>query len=375
MKTELAFKNLKNLITRSPLAFLVIMLIEILGTVGIIMTYGIVRNVFTEQQKESSTSRRMNLWRWREEDDGSGEVVPWEDTEDFCRKLGKLLDEECAGLLNSAEVYGSITVDGKKYSVGCTKLFHKDEESKWDDRIYEMFERGENVVFVYTRSYPCRLGDVININGRDYKVVRADDGDEETRVLAQDFYFPYDAMPSGMKFHEMTLWFKDIPTHKQADTIAEKIKEYFGAEFPINMPEIPDLLVQQFNSAMLACCAVVALMIAFNCITVYMYIIRRRSDWIAAVRLCGCGNGSLMYIIGAEMLTVACAAFGIGALISHKLIIPKMSEFYPLFDQFYTGEAVGYLFLGYIGSFLLMTVGQLSAFVHRSVDRMRKEGL
>ena len=189
MKTELAFKNLKNLITRSPLAFLVIMLIEILGTVGIIMTYGIVRNVFTEQQKESSTSRWMNLWRWREEDDGSGEVIPWENTEDFCRKFSKLLNEECAGLLNSAEVYGTITVDGRKYSATCAKAWHKDEESKWDDRIYEMFERGENVVFVYTRSYPCRLGDVIKINGRDYKVVRTDDGDEEHRVLAQDFYF------------------------------------------------------------------------------------------------------------------------------------------------------------------------------------------
>lgn len=368
MKTELAFKNLKNLITRSPLAFFVVILVEVFGTVGIIMTYGIVRNVFTEQQKESSTSRWMNIYRWKEGDEN---VTPWEDTDKLVSDLNKLLDEECNGLLNSVDLYGRLTLDGKEYRAGCTKYYHKNGLSSVSDSLFESYRDGKNVVKICTDEYPCEIGDVLNINGKEYTVIETG----SIMSMAVCFFFPYDAMPSGMKFHEMTLWFKDIPTHKQADTIAEKIKEYFGAEFPINMPEIPDLLVQQFNSAMLACCAVVALMIAFNCITVYMYIIRRRSDWIAAVRLCGCGNGSLMYIISAEMLTVACIAFGIGALTAVKLIIPKMSVYYPLFDRFYTREAVGYLFLGYLGAFLLMTVGQLSAFVHRSVDRMRKEGL
>lgn len=368
MKTELAFKNLKNLITRSPLAFFVVILVEVFGTVGIIMTYGIVRNVFTEQQKESSTSRRMNIYRWKEGDEN---VTTWEDTDKLVSNLNKLLDEDCNGLLNSVDLYGRLTFDGKEYRAGCIKLYHRDKLSHWDDKLFDEYRTGKNVVTVCTDDYPCEVGDVLNINGREYTVCRTD----TSMKLVTSFFFPMDAIPTGMKFHEMTLWFKNIPTHKQADAIAEKMKEYFGAEFPINMPKIPDLLVQQFNTTMLACCAVVALLIAFNCISVYMYIIRRRSDWIAAVRLCGCGNGSLMYIISAEMLTVACIAFGIGALTAVKLIIPKMSVYYPLFDRFYTREAVGYLFLGYLGAFLLMTVGQLSAFVHRSVDRMRKEGL
>ena len=370
MTITLMFKNLRNFITRSPLAFLVIVVLEIAGTVGLIVTYGIVRNVFTEQQKAGRTARWMNFYNcvWNEE--GGGTLYYW-DSGLIHQTMDRLTENEAKDLLDDFDLYGRLTVNGKQYRAGCTKYYRQRDDSRLSKEVYEAFRKGENVVFVCTDEYPCSKGDIISLNGKDFKVVRT--GTSETLVCA--FFFPYDAVPDGMEYCELTLDFTDIPTHKQADAIAERLKEDLNFTLPVKMPEIPDLLVQQFNTTMLAGCALAAVLIAFNCITVYMYIIRKRSDWIAVVKLCGCKNGGIVDIMLTEILLVSCACFGIGTLISAKLLIPKLTDYYPLFDQFYTAESYRWLFLGLAGMFALVTLIQLSPFVRRSVDSMRKGGI
>lgn len=369
MTISLMFKNLRNFITRSPLAFLVIVVLEVAGAVGLIVTYGIVRNVFTEQQKASTTSRWMNLYNVVNNDDESSTINFW-DSGLIHRTMESLMENEAKGLLDDFWVRGKLTVDGKDYRAGCQKFYGQKDDSNMSAQVYDAYQNGENVVTVCTDTYPCSEGDVISINGKDYKVVRTG-----SNMLVNDFYFPYDSAPDGMEYYELTLDFTDIPTHEQADTVAERLKEDLDFTLPVNMPEIPDLLVQQFNTTMLAGCALAAVFIAFNCITVYMYIIRKRSDWIAVVKLCGCKNGGIVDIMLLEILLVSCACFGIGILISAKLLIPKLTDYYPLFDRFYTAESYRWLFLGLAGMFALVTLVQLSPFVRRSVDSMRKGGI
>ena len=376
MTITLMFKNLRNFITRSPLAFLVIVVLEVAGTVGLIVTYGIVRNVFTEQQKAGRTARWMNFYNcvWNEE--GGGTLYYW-DSGLIHQTMEGLMNNEAKDLLDDFDLYGKLSVDGKEYSAGCSKVFRRSKGSQMDADIFEAYKKGENIVAVKTYYYPCSVGDVLNINGKDYRVYRADDSDPNSGAagLAQVFFFPYDSAPKEMEYYELTLDFTDIPTHKQADAIAERLIEDLNFTLPVNMPEIPNLLVQQFNTTMLAGCGLAAVLIAFNCITVYMYIIRKRSDWIAVVKLCGCKNGGIVGIMLSEILLVSCACFGIGALISAKLLIPKLTDYYPLFDQFYTAESYRWLFLGLAGMFALVTLIQLSPFVRRSVDSMRKGGI
>lgn len=371
MTIKLMFKNLKNFITRSPLAFFVVVVIEVFGAVGLIVTYGIVRNVFTEQEKEAHNSKWMTYEMY---DDGVGYTY-WDDTEQVYINAIKLAEEDAKGLLVSVYLDGKITVDGEKYNAGCTKYYHEPSDSWWQKDWIDKFMRGENVVLLSLKDNTYSAGDMIRINGKDYEVLYAEDNQKFDTHLSNHFLFPYNCVPEGMEFSTIQLSFIDIPTHAQADAIAEKLKEYFGNEFPIRMPEIPDLLVQQFNTAMLGGCALAAVLIAFNCITVYMYIIRRRADWIAVVKLCGCKNQSIVTIMLSEILLVSCACFGIGVLISMKLLIPKLTNYYPLFDKFYTADSYRFLFLGLAGVFALVTLVQLTPFVRRTVDSMRKGGI
>ena len=373
---ELAFKNLKNFITGSPLAFLAVVLIEVFGSVGAVLTYGIVRNVFTEQEEESTTSRWMNLYNCVWNEDGGGTLEYW-DAETVYRTLNGLFENECSGLLDTVDVRGRITVDGKQYSAGCTKAFRQGKNSHWSPETFEAYKRGDSIVAVKSYYYPCSVGDILNINGKDYRVYDVDPAGPESdnKRLVNVFYFPYDSVPKGMEYYELTLHFTDIPTHAQADTVAERLTEELDFKLPVNMPEIPDLLVKQFNTTMLAGCGLAVLLIVFNCISVYMYIIRRRAGWIAAAKLCGCKTESLRLIILAEMLAVTCLSFGIGAAVSAGMIVPAMTKYYPLFDRFYSFKSYCCLFLGFIGLFYIAASAQLTPFVHRSVDRMRKEGV
>lgn len=372
----LVFKNLRNFITGSPLAFLVVVLIEVFGSIGAVLTYGIVRNVFMQQQKEKSTSRWMDLYNCVWDEDGNGTVECW-DAETVYRTLDSLFENECKGLLDTVDVRGRITVDGEHYSAGCSKLFRQRDDSHWSAEQFEAYKMGDSIAAVRSYYFPCSVGDMININGKEYRVYDVDPAGPESdnERLANVFYFPYDAVPQGMEYYEITLRFTDIPTHAQADAIAERLRSDLGFTLPIKMPEIPDLLVQQFNTTMLAGCALAVLLIVFNCITVYMYIVRRRADWIAAVKLCGCRTESLQLIILAEMLIVTCLSFGIGAAASAGLIVPKLTKYYPLFDQFYSSKSYGCLFLGFIGAFSAIALFQLTPFIRRPIDRMRKEGI
>lgn len=361
MTAKLMLKNFKGFITGTPLAFLVIVLIEILGTIAIIISYGIVRNVFTEQEKESYFSKVMIYERWRE-DEG---YTYWEDSGSIIEAFKKIV-LKYGDIFASAILDGVIQLNDKEYTIASSEYL---SASSFDLEgvSFDEFVEGKNVVVV-REDYLCKIGDYINIEGKDYKII----GIMSEMIQSVNFIFPFNNSPKNIKYDSLYLHFKEIPTKKICNEIKNSIEESFGSDYPIQEPDIPDLLVKQFNAVMLVGCTIAMILIISNCITVYMYILRRRKNWLTVVKLCGCKNRNLIEIFLSEMLLVSCICFGIGYMISDQLIIPKMSRFYPAFETVYVSKAYICLFVGFVIISIFISYIRLLLFVNKPIDSMRK---
>ena len=337
MTVKLTLKNLKTFITGTPVAFLVVLLTEILAAVGIIMTYGIVRNVFTEQERESVYSRELN---YNKDEDIA---IDADDPEKQYRDFGTLINNDCAGLLNRAYLYGYVYEGMSRYFICLTKYFEESAPYVSREEI-SRYRSGENIVTVKSSVLQCSKGGSVELFGDTYTVF--DVGDSS--VMTVDFGFAYDNAPKKLALSGLQLHFKDIPSKEQAEDIMSSIEGYFGHSESVALPKVPDLLVRQFNSTMLAGCAAAMVLIVINSVSLYMFILRRRSNWLSVVKLCGCKNRALIGIFMLEMALVSLAGYGTGQLICGRIIIPALSGYYPAFDSVYSPRAFAFIFAGYI---------------------------
>ncbi|SDB53996.1 FtsX-like permease family protein [Ruminococcaceae bacterium FB2012] len=345
------------------MAFLVIALIEIFGAIGIILTYGIIRNVFTEQQKATYSSKMMVYERIR-----SGENFSyWEDSQKVRDVFDKIALQKYSDKFESTALTGKIEVDNKEYTLSCIN-YYSDQKFNISGTSYNDFTRGGNVVVVRSDEFPCETGDIINIGNTDYKVICA----SSSSLQAYTFLFPYNHSPQKAKYNSVYLIFNDIPSKQLSKDIKDELETGLGLDYPIREPKIPDLLVEQFNAVMLIGCVISMILIASNCITVYMYIIRRRKTWISVIKLCGCKNTVIVNILISEMMIVTCFCYGIGYGIAYKMLIPKLSKYYPLFDSVYNYKSYLLLFISFIAISLIIIIIRISSFVNNSVNEMRR---
>ena len=366
MTLRLMLKNLKNFITGSPLAFIVVVLLELFGIVAIVLSYGIVRNVFSEREHETSLSRRYMVYR------SETRQKRWEDSAAFVKGVQTVI-REFGAELDDAFGAGSFTENGRKYICGFSYYPNSDSfyEQKGNTGVdYSDYLAGKKLAHINSQTFPSlSVGDKLTVGGSEYTIYKVSSSDD----MWSDIGFYATSMPDNIKASELHLDFTDIPLHDRIDELNVRIRELFGNDVFIVEPEIPDLLLQQFSLTSLSICGAIMLIVVFNCITVYMYVFEKRKNWLSVVKLCGCRNLVCSAVFTGEAMLVTCISTAAGTLIAKNLIIPKLEDVFEAFSLVYTTQS--YLILA--GAYCILSLIILSVtvkrFVSGTVDSMRKE--
>ncbi len=182
---------------------------------------------------------------------------------------------------------------------------------------------------------------------------------------------PYKSIPNGT-FCEFSFELKEVPTQAECNEITQNLKQIFGYDVNVLPPELPDLLVEQFNSTSLLTCAVVMLIVIFNASLIYMFVLEKRKKWLSIIKLCGCKNDQCSVIFLTEIVFIIIICFIIGLYISNRFVIPKFIDQYPVFDVVYNTKSYGYIFLAYIVSSIIILLANIQPFVKRTVVDMQR---
>ncbi|MBR6874523.1 MAG: hypothetical protein IKN17_13550 [Ruminococcus sp.] len=365
MTFKLILRNLRGFITGSPAAFAVVVLLEIFGAAAVVLSYGIVRNVFTEQEQETYMSRQYIIYM-SEDRQGYFEdsAAFMQGMQRMTREFGSELDDAfCSGRLFDGDV---------RYSVSMNWFPDEERFSKLLDAPgvdYSRYSSGERLVHVSSGRFKVSAGDTVTVCGRDYKAYKVSPGDNMWCDIG--FFFP--SAPDGIQVQALYLDFADIPLRSRIEELNDLVRELFGSDLLIVEPDIPDLLIQQFNLTSLGICAAIALIVVFNCITVYMYIFEKRRSWLAVVKLCGCKDRRCSAIFLGEAMLVTAVCTAAGTLIAALAVIPGLESSFKAFPQVYSVGSYLIIAAAYCLLSLVILTISVTGFVGETVDAMRKE--
>ena len=362
----MAFLNFKRMVKSSPLTVFVLIGIELLGAIMVIMTYGIVRNIFTEETKVYPYLTRSFVISIPS---GLSMDALYEKND----RLLSSLDRGC----RSISVSGNTEINSESHSIG--GLEYGSSQYLSDDANHYNFEfqslaKGERIAAVSSEAFPLLdVGDTLEIDGMGFIVVYTDkDIPDINKTLACDVLVPYKALPKSCNINRYALELDDMPTKAEISKISASIKELFGTGVELTEPTLPELLVQQFNAMSKLLCVIVLFTVANSSAMAYMFVIYKRRKWLTAVKMCGAENNQCIEIFFIEILCIASACFMLGAVFSKYVLIPRYTEVYPAFALVFDRQSFIYLFISFILASLIILAVDIQEYINRSVADMQR---
>lgn len=378
MYIKFAFKNLKNMILKQPLSFVVIILTQIFAAVSIFLSYGLIQNTNAVQGEISEMNRRFEIQLYKIDEniisyDKDGNVenetisIPYcEFTEKFDELLN-FIDEE----KDCHYVRGLLELGNEQYMMRGNHYYSR---QKYDEVVeftkkqgvpevftYENYINGDNVVKVNYDSYPCEENQTIDINGEKYTVIQAYKRKNVYDIgLPATFNFSYKSIPKTTKLMRAYIVLDDIPTQQRVEEINDKIQEIFGSDTPVTLPAVPDLLTVQFNRISYSISFAVILIIVLNVSFVYMYVLEKRKNWLYVMKFCGCKQKQCIMIFMLEILLIVAACLLAGTLIFKYGMFPYFAKMYPAFSLIFNTKAYLFICLSYmlLSVFIIFSVVQ-----------------
>ena len=385
MYIKFAFKNLKNMILKQPLSFVVIILTQIFAAVSIFLSYGLIQNTNAIQGEVSEINRRFEIQLFKVDEstisyDKYGNIEAesiqmsyYEFTEKF-NKLLEFINEE----KDCHYVKGDLELGNEQYTMQGGYFYSR---QKYDEMVefsrkysvpevftYENYINGDNVVEVSYDNYSCEENQIIDINGEKYTVIQSYKRKNIYDIgLSSTFNFTYKSMPKTATFRWAYVVLDDIPTQQRIEEINNKIQEIFGSDTPVTLPAVPDLLTVQFNRISYSISFAVILIIVLNVSFVYMYVLEKRKNWLYVMKFCGCKQKQCIMIFMLEILLIVAACLLAGTLIFKYGMFPYFAKMYPAFSLIFNTKAYLFICLSYMLLSIFIIFSVVQPFVKQTI--------
>ena len=352
MNASILLMNIKHFIKDKTALFTLLMLSQILVFTVLFYSFGTIQNAFAVREEIDDNSKYFEvLIDVMQYDDITGEpVYVYEKCytkQDFFQKSDSILNLIPNEYIASVNYKGIVSEEGKNTPL--TFLY-----SNTNPR---------DCVGVYSLIEGYKTGDTIVLNGREHII-------QESGNFAADLVLPqvYD----DYVFYRLRIELNQTPSPELIDDVKLKIEEEFGIA-EVHVPQIPDLLENQFNRATIALSAIVILISALNLTYAYTYIISKRKKWIFSSLLIGAHKNDAINIFAAEIVIYLIASFALSVLLFENYIKNLVAMIYPQIETFYSASV--YLILGVvlIAVIVLMTNASLESIVEKSVAELGRE--
>ena len=375
MLVKLPLLHIKTMLQRTPLQFLMIVLTQIFAANCILAAYGVSQNIFKKQEQEVSFQNRWfyaSLTPWQEQEDGSFIPLQPVDLEQLETTLDAFLPEVQESL-SYYFVEGTVEASGKSYSITGTELPYVEDDSIDDTFSYADFKEGAHKVQVSYFQFPCSVGQMIEIGGEQYEVIRTNENAGMDNYVCT-FNIPFRAFPENVKVTSINFVFQDMPTHEEAEEFSDKIYEYFGGQTGIVLPNIPDLVTQQFNRLAVMICVMIAILVVLNVSMVYLYTLQSRKSMLGIYQLCGCAPQTALGLFSVEWLFVLTLCFGVALLLFRNFFLPWLNHLSGGISIFYQPSVYWAIYGMYLGLSVCFLLFQCVHMVYHDALQLVKEG-
>lgn len=152
------------------------------------------------------------------------------------------------------------------------------------------------------------VGDTVNFLGQDYTVIGKYKSDSNTPII------PFLAVPNDLGLNRCMLTFDSAPKRSTYENIKNTAMEIIPNKLIFPDLKLPDDDLVSLYKTMILISAFVAVLSVMNFAMLYLFIIRKRKNSLAVMRLCGIRKGRATAIYLGECLILSVPAFALGML-------------------------------------------------------------
>lgn len=320
-------------------------------------TYGIASNLFIEKAEQTTLNTTFFISLFREE---AGEFVYDEITySEFAPKMQAVLNSS-DNLWKSVSSYGYVLCNNEKRSfIAINPNLYYEYDLSSNQFVDQDFISNNNVISVNSDTFSFNSGDTITIGSQNYTVKAA------AKDFAADIIIPYNSLTDDFLISRFDLFLNDVPTQNEISVISNAIRENFGYDLGMDVPQVPDLIENQFNNSTLLITILVGIIVLVNFGYLYDYILYTQSNVVALYKNVGCTKDKMIGIFITEFSIVGLIMLPISLAIFFKLLQPFLANYYEVLNSIYTSQAIMWLVLGYIIADILIKLSKINLYVNK----------
>lgn len=152
------------------------------------------------------------------------------------------------------------------------------------------------------------VGETVNFLGQEYTVIGKYNSDSNTPII------PFLAVPNDLELNRCMLTFDSAPKRSTYENIKNTAMEIIPNKLIFPDLKLPDDDLVSLYKNMILISAFVAVLSVMNFAMLYLFIIRKRKNSLAVMRLCGIRKGRATAIYLGECLVLSVPAFALGML-------------------------------------------------------------
>ncbi|MBR1382205.1 MAG: ABC transporter permease [Ruminococcus sp.] len=218
----------------------------------------------------------------------------------------------------------------------------------------------------------CQLGDTITLFGEEYEVIgkvnQADSGFSSIDM-------PFLAVPDEMPVSSIGFLEGKVITTQAFKAVNDAMRRVYGDS--VNIPIMPTVDVKEtkFYTSIVIISVVLSAIAAITLAILFSYIVYTRRRTVSVLRLAGCTRGAAARMYITEAVGVSAVIFAVCAAVYHRLLLPRLTYFFPKITEVYTLETYGYIFGVFIAVLLfIISIMVLSQLDRQPVEMFRRAG-
>ena len=210
------------------------------------------------------------------------------------------------------------------------------------------------------------LGDKIEFLGSEYTVVGTYSGGSYTPIV------PFLTVPNDIKISECSITFFNTLTRSTYENLKKTARETLSDKliFPELLLPDDDYLALYRNIILIS--MLVAAVSVMNFAMLYLFIIRKRRNSLAVMRLCGARKWQTALIYLGECIIITIPAFGLGTLVFDMLLKNYFIKQFPYMNDAFNSPLV---YIAIFGIYLVVMLVILGIIIYRSTRSDIKECL
>ena len=216
-------------------------------------------------------------------------------------------------------------------------LSHEDEENGAYSAMVSVDEHGDK-----------SIGDTVEFLGHTYTIVGIYNAGSFTPLV------PFLTVPDDLEIVNCAIMFPEYITRQSYDDLIRAANETIPNKLVFPELQLPDDDVLSLYRNIILISVMVALVSVMNFAMLYLFMIRKRRNALAVMRLCGARKLQIVKLYLSECIVITVPMFFLGTLTFHMLLNMVFAKIFPYMKEAYSLSVYALIFIIYLLAMILV---------------------